>query len=129
MKRLKILLLLTGLIAIWTVSSAQSPDSLYSLPISKARQLVKIALQAQSCDSLARYQEIEINKGIRLQTSSDSLAEAYKKDLRLTNSELDKWRTRYSNQVALTKIEKKKKRKWIFIAIGAAALGIITNLN
>jgi hypothetical protein len=99
------------------------------MPISTARKLVKIALEAQVCDSLVEYQEREINAGIKLQIASDSLLAVRKRSNELADQEIEKWRTRYANQVALTKIERKKKRKWILTTIGVVALGTFVIIN
>jgi len=83
----------------------------------KVWRLVKLAKQAESCDSLVKYQEKEIRIGLRLQEAADSLIQVKQQKINISEAETLLWIDRYNNQCQLTKIEKKRKRKWRVIAI------------
>jgi hypothetical protein len=84
--------------------------------------MVKLAQQAVACDSLVRYQEFEINKGLREQQSAEELLRIRTDELRASQAEVSSTQGLYQTQVGLTKEAKKQKRKWVIIAIGGIVL-------
>lgn len=132
MKNLKILLLFiilsTNSILLSAQSSKEDNTRDYHLQIWKAWELVQIAKEGSSCDSLVKKQAKDINMGLKYEASQDSLLRLRSIQIGTLTSDAKNWEDRFNNQVALTKIQKKKKRKWVFISIGIAALSIYTNL-
>jgi len=117
-----------GVITSSIAYSQSSSDSLWTAPTWKVRKLMNIALQAQACDTLVNAQAKLINDGLKYNASQDSLLQHRSIQIATLSSDSRNWEERFNNQVALTTIQKKKKRKWVFISIGIAALGIYTNL-
>lgn len=91
-------------------------------------QIVNMAQQAASCDSLVRYQEVEINKMIQEQGSADQLLRIRTEELWLSQVEADTLRRAIKKQDQLTKASvsamKAKKNKWEGAAIGATTGGL-----
>lgn len=81
-----------------------------------------IALQGQACDSLQRYQEREIQAGLKLQVVSDSLLFNERRETVLAHVIAGQYRQLYEGEKKLTLIEKQKKRRrtWLAIGIGGA---------
>src|SRR6478609_3735062 len=130
MKRFVRFQLLVGLILSWTASSAQLPDTteLWTAPTWKVRKLMQIALRAQACDSLVKSQDDYIKNGLAYEAAQDSVLRL--RSMMIVNLEHDNqdWKDRFENEQAMTKIQKKKKRKWVWISAGATALLIFTNI-
>jgi hypothetical protein len=101
------------------------------VPTWKARELMKIALQAKECDTLVNQQAIEINKGLKYEASQDSLIVIRSRENAIIKIENKDWNDRFNNQVSLTKIEKRKKRRWMEIAgviiVGEILVKFISN--
>lgn len=124
MSKLKTLAcLLIFLTLSWTASSQDS-----SVLIAKWRlvRLVEIALQAQACDSLQKHQEREILAGIRLQTAADSLISLTTYQLTLARADRGMCNDQLANQKALGDIQKRKKRRWMWISAGILAAWVGT---
>lgn len=98
-----------------------SPDSTINIARWKVVRLAEIALRAQACDSLVRYQEKEINAALRLQMASDSLIANQVYEIVLSKAIASERTSLYKGQIQLTQIEKKKKRKWVFISLAIGA--------
>lgn len=122
MKNLKTLLLLCGL----CLSSTQLSAQYYTLKIEEAREIFKIAIQAQACDSLAQFQADEINQWINLYTASDSLSSNYHADLILSRMEINELKEQGNVKDDLTADQKRKKRRWIGIAAAGWGLLIVS---
>lgn len=76
--------------------------------------MLDIAKTAASCDSLQRYQEREINAGIRLQDASDSLLSLTTYQLVLAKADAGMANQQIENQKALTRDQARKKRRaWL----------------
>jgi Trp operon repressor len=90
---------------------------------------MNIALQAKACDTLVVAQEKLINEGLKYNASQDSLLQHRSVQIATLTRDSKNWEDRFNNQVALTTIQKKKKRKWILISIGLAALGVFVNIQ
>ncbi len=84
-----------------------------------------MAQQAATADSVIRYQEVEINKGVKAQIASDSLLDIRTKELISERKESGNWKGAYDTQYKITEIEKKQKRKWVLIAISAFLVSAI----
>jgi hypothetical protein len=76
---------------------------------------MKIALQAKACDTLVNYQAAEINRSLKYEASQDSLIVIRSRENAIYKIENKDWNDRFNNQVSLTKIEKRKKRRWMAI--------------
>jgi len=83
------------------------------------RQMVKMAQEAAVCDSTVRYQENEINKGLKAQVSGDSLLDVRTKELQASQKEAALNIHLYDVETGLTQEAKKQKWKWVKIAIVA----------
>lgn len=107
-------------------SFAQGIDSTssYCSPIWRIWKIVHMAQQAASCDSLVHYQENEINKGIKAQASIDSVLSIRTREKTLSSLEAWQYHRLYNTQIGLTKVEKKKKMKWFWIATGGLVLSV-----
>lgn len=84
-----------------------------------------IALQAQACDSLQRYQEREIQAGLDLQVVSDSLLFNERREVIMCKVIQGQYIHLYEGEKQLTKIEKQKKRRRTWLVIGVAGLWIV----
>lgn len=89
---------------------------------------MQIALQAKACDTLVNAQAKLINDQLKYEASQDSLLIIRGRTTAILTLENKALSEQYENQKTLTKIQAKKKRKWIFISIGVAVLGIYTNI-
>lgn len=120
MEKLKIILLLSGLFLNLIPSSAQ-----YSLTIDEARKIFHIALTAQKCDSLAKYQEQEIQRGIKLQAASDSLNQILSAQVSLIKAESQTNNALYQNSQKQVVVARKKTRTLKWMAFGIFILYVI----
>lgn len=91
--------------------------------------MVNVAKQAQSCDSLVRYQEKEIVAGIRIQDACDSVIIIRQRQLDLASQEAIAWKERYKNQKEKTRLERKRKRNWRLVTLGVFALVIVDQVS
>lgn len=89
---------------------------------------MQIALQAKMCDSLVTEQDHAIQTGLKYEAAQDSVLRLRSRMIVNLENDNSDWQQRFNNQVALTTIQKKKKRKWFWITVGVAALGVYTNL-
>ena len=89
---------------------------------------MNIAVRAKACDSLVTNQTNLINIGLKYEAAQDSVMRIRSRQIVILEGDAKNWEDRYNNQVAMTKIQKKKKRKWVGISLGLVALVIYTNL-
>jgi len=133
MKNLKILLFASGLFLNWTVYSqplqAQDTTEYWTAPVWKVRELMNIALRAQAGDSLINQQEQEINRSIKYEAAQDSLIAIKDKSISVLTQTNQAQGERLENKDALIKVEKRRKRKWIFISAGLGVILVLTNLS
>ena len=107
---------------------SQDTTEYWTAPTWKVRKLMHIALQAQACDSVVHAQDQYIQAGLKYEAAQDSVLRL--RSMMVVNLEHDNkdWEDRFNNQVALTTIQKKKKRKWVLTSIGLMALVVFTNI-
>lgn len=72
-----------------------------------------IALAAQACDSVVTAQDVYIQTGLKYEAAQDSVMRL--RSIMIVNLESDNrdCEAKYDNQIAITKNEKRKKRKWM----------------
>jgi hypothetical protein len=91
-------------------------------------QVVHMAEQSAICDSLVRYQEREINRGLREQESAEQLLRIRTQELWVTQVEAANYKLALEKQETITtesvRIEKKSKSQWRGSAIGATIGGV-----
>jgi len=111
-------------------STAQSQDSLKDISIArwKVMQLYDIAVQAVSCDSLQRYQEIEIQRSIRLEKKADSIIAIQDQIIQNSDSIQAVDKRLINTQEAKTELVEKEVRKWKWAAGGAALIILLQAL-
>lgn len=87
--------------------------------------------KGRACDTLVKYQERELNKGLAVEIKLRNELNISEQQL-VTQSEAtgfaraseQEWRNRFENQKAITKQEKRQKNKWK-VATGFTILVII----
>lgn len=112
-------LLLALFLMIFSTVYCQRTDSLQEIPVPKyvLYRMFHDIETGRVCDSLATYQHEVIQRAVFVIKKQDSLLTWRYEQIGHLEQEAKWWEERYSNQVEMTKVEKKETKRWKFATV------------
>lgn len=91
-------------------------------------RLYELAKSAASCDSLQQFQDRLIQRSLKIEAAKDSIIVEQNGQLLWTRASLGEAGNIIEAQKGLTKVEKRKKRRWMLVAGGLLVVWVTTEV-